>query len=58
LGYGFKESPDWKLEEDPSWVVLTRDYPTLAQTEPARFLLEMEQFVPEARKLVRSILRA
>ncbi len=58
LGYGINESSDWKLEEDPSWVVLTRDYPTLANTEPARFLLEMEQFVTEARKLVRSILRA
>jgi HD-like signal output (HDOD) protein len=57
LGYGTKESPDWKLEEDPAWAVLTRDYPTLAKTEPAHFLLEMEQFVMEARKLVRSILR-
>jgi HD-like signal output (HDOD) protein len=58
LGYGTNESPDWKLEEDPSWAVLTRDYPILAKTEPAQFLLEMEQFVLEARKLVRSILRA
>jgi HD-like signal output (HDOD) protein len=57
LGYGIDESTDWKLEEDPSWAVLTRDYPTLAKTDPARFLLEMEQFVTEARKLVRSILR-
>jgi HD-like signal output (HDOD) protein len=57
LGYGINESPDWKLEEDPAWAVLTRDYPILAQTEPAQFLLEMEQFVLEARKLVRSILR-
>jgi hypothetical protein len=58
LGYGFNESPDWKLEEDPSWAIVTRDYPILAKTEPAHFLLEMEQFVMEARKLVRSILRA
>ena len=58
LGYGINESPDWKLEEDPSWSILTRDYPHLAKTDPARFLLEMEQFVAEARKLVRSILRA
>ena len=58
LGYDFNESPDWKLEEDPSWAVLTRDFPTIANTEPARFLMEMEQFILEARKLVRSILRA
>jgi HD-like signal output (HDOD) protein len=57
LGYGIKESPDWKLEEDPSWAILTHDYPTLAKTEAGRFLSEMEQFVMEARKLVRSILR-
>jgi HD-like signal output (HDOD) protein len=58
LGYDVNESPDWKLEEDPSWAVLTRDFPSLANTEPARFLMEMEQFILEARKLVRSILRA
>jgi HD-like signal output (HDOD) protein len=58
LGYDFNESPDWKLEEDPSWAVLTRDFPMIANTEPARFLMEMEQFILEARKLVRSILRA
>jgi len=58
LGYDINESPGWKLEEDPSWVVLTRDFPSLANTEPARFLMEMEQFILEARKLVRSILRA
>jgi HD-like signal output (HDOD) protein len=58
LGYGVSEPPDWKLEEDPCWAILSRDYPNMAQTEPARFLLEMEQFVAEARKLVRSILRS
>jgi HD-like signal output (HDOD) protein len=58
LGYGVNESNGWKLEEDPSWAILTRDYPILAKTEPARFLLEMEEFVAEARKLVRSILRS
>jgi HD-like signal output (HDOD) protein len=58
LGYEISETPEWKLEEDPAWAALTRDYPTLAQTPPAQFLLEMEQFVTEARKLVRSILRA
>ena len=57
LGYGVKEMSTWKLEEDPAWAVLTRDYPTLANTSPAQFLLEMEQFVTEARKLVLSILR-
>jgi HD-like signal output (HDOD) protein len=57
LGYGFKECPDWRLEEDPSWVILTRDYPSLAKTEPTQFLSEMEDYVVEARKLVRSILR-
>jgi HD-like signal output (HDOD) protein len=57
LGYGTNESQDWKLEEDPSWAVVTREYPILAKNEPAQFLLEMEQFVVEARKLVRSILR-
>jgi HD-like signal output (HDOD) protein len=58
LGYDVNESPEWKLEEDPSWAVLTRDFPTIAHTEPARFLMEMEQFIVEARKLVRTILRA
>jgi HD-like signal output (HDOD) protein len=57
LGYGTNGSPDWKLEEDPAWVILVRDYPILAKPAPLNFLLEMEQFVTEARKLVRSILR-
>ncbi len=58
LGYGCTESSAWKLEEDPCWSLLTRDCSVIAQTEPARFFLEMEQFVSEARKLVRSILRS
>jgi HD-like signal output (HDOD) protein len=57
LGYSVNEPGDWKLEEDPSWAILARDYPVLAQTGPSSFLLDMEQFVVEARKLVRSILR-
>jgi HD-like signal output (HDOD) protein len=57
LGYGINESPDWKLENDPAWAILTRDYPFLVQTELASFFLDMEQFVSEARNLVRSILR-
>lgn len=58
LGYEISPSLDWKLEEDPSWAILTREFPTLAGAEPAGFLSEMEQFILEARKLVRSILRA
>jgi HD-like signal output (HDOD) protein len=57
LGYGTDVGPDWKLENDPAWAILTRDYPSLAQTDPARFLSDMEEFVAEAHKLVRSILR-
>jgi HD-like signal output (HDOD) protein len=57
LAYDLSEPPDWKLEEDPSWAVLTREFPTITNTEPGRFLTEMEQFILEARKLVRSILR-
>jgi len=57
LGYNLNDSVDWKLEEDPAWAIMTRDYPILVTTEPAHFLLEMEQFLAEARKLVRSILR-
>jgi len=57
LGYGVKDRSTWKLEEDPAWAVLTRDYPTLANVSSAQFHLEMEQFVTEARKLVLSILR-
>ena len=58
LGYGINEPSDWKLEEDPSWAMLTREYPVIANVEPAQFLGEMERFVAEARKLVRSILRS
>jgi len=57
MGYGFNESPDWKLEEDPGWEIMTREYPSLNRAEPAQFLQEMDQFVAEARKLVHSILR-
>ena len=57
LEYAINKIANWQLEEDPSWAVLTRAYPLLAQTGPSSFLLEMEQFVTEARKLVRSILR-
>jgi HD-like signal output (HDOD) protein len=57
LGYGINDSADWKLENDPAWAILTRSHPLLAEVEPARFLLDMEQFVGEARNLVRSILR-
>jgi HD-like signal output (HDOD) protein len=58
LGYGMDSMPDWKLEDDPSWAILTRSYPVLATTDVAHFLSDMEQFVAEARKLVRSILRS
>ena len=58
LGYGINQPADWKLEDDPSWAILARDYPSIAKTEPAQFLLEMEEFIVEARKLVCSILRA
>ena len=57
LGYCTEAPPDWKLENDPAWAILTREYPLLAQMEPERFLLDMEEFIAEARKLVRSILR-
>ncbi len=57
LGYETGESSDWKLEEDPAWLTLTRNSPSLARTEPAQFLEEMELFMVEARKLVQSILR-
>ena len=58
LGYEINPSPDWKLESDPSWAVLKRDSAALVSTGPERFLNEMEQFILEARKLVRSILRS
>lgn len=58
FGYGIKAAEDWKLEDDPSWAILTREYPSLAQTGQDQFLAEMEPFVTEARNLVRSILRA
>ena len=58
LGYDVNGSPDWKLEEDPSWAVLTREFRTIANSDPAQFLTELEQFIMEARKLVRSVLRA
>jgi putative nucleotidyltransferase with HDIG domain len=57
LGYGIEFSADWKLESDPAWVILTRECPSLRGTEPARFLSDLEQFLSETRKLVRSILR-
>jgi len=57
LGYGINEAAVWKLEEDPAWAILTRDYPALAQTGTEHFLLDMEGFAAEARKMVRSILR-
>lgn len=58
LGYGLNEPTEFKLEEDPAWAVVTREYPPLAKTDPAQFLMEMEPFVAEARKLVRSVLRS
>jgi HD-like signal output (HDOD) protein len=57
MGYGIEDSTEWKLEDDPAWAVLTREYP-LFETEPTCFLSEMQQFVGEARKVVRSILRS
>jgi len=58
LGYEMETNPDWKLEDDPTWAILTRGYPSLANTDVSRFLSDMEEFVAEGRKLVRSILRA
>jgi putative nucleotidyltransferase with HDIG domain len=58
LGYGMDTNPDWKLEDDPAWVILTREHPFLATADVTQFLSDLEQFVAEARKLVRSILRA
>ncbi len=57
MGYGIEFSSEWRLEEDPAWAILAREHPSLAKTEPARFLLDMEQFLSEARKIVRSVLR-
>jgi HD-like signal output (HDOD) protein len=57
LGYGTEISPDWKLENDPAWTILTRDYPSLTQIDPTRVLADMEEFIAEAHRLVRSILR-
>jgi len=57
LGYGIKEPAGWKLEEDPAWAILARDYPALGQSGGERFLSDMEGFAVEARKMVRSILR-
>ncbi len=58
LGYGINPQPDWKLETDPSWAVLSTEFPSLANAGSTGFSDEMEQFTLEARKLVRSILRA
>ena len=58
LGYGVNDTAGWKLEDDPAWAVLTRDYPLLGQSDNERFLLDMEGFAAEARKLVRSIMRS
>jgi HD-like signal output (HDOD) protein len=58
LGYGLEKGAGWNIEEDPAWTILSREFPSIAKTEPGSFLLEMEQFIAEARKLVRSILRA
>jgi putative nucleotidyltransferase with HDIG domain len=57
LGFEMNHLPEWNLQEDPSWLVLSRQFPQLTRVEPERFLNEMGQFTLAAGKLVRSILR-
>lgn len=57
LGYGLEKLAAWEIGEDASWLILTREFPSLANADPGSFLLEMEQFIVDARKLIRSILR-
>jgi HD-like signal output (HDOD) protein len=58
LGFEMNRLEAWKLEEDPSWLILTQPSSQLARLEPERFLLEMGQFTATAGQLVRSILRS
>lgn len=58
LGYETETHSDWKLQDDPGWSIMIRAHPFLTGIDLTQFLLDMEQFVAEARKLVRSILRA
>jgi len=57
MGYGVNEPTENTLEGDPAWEILTRHFPEVAKSSPAQFVLEVIEFVMEARRLVSSILR-
>jgi len=57
LGYGIAEPHDGDVTDDPAWTILRKNYPYLAQSDPARFASDLERFTREARNLVVSIFR-
>lgn len=58
LGYGYYEARQFDLASEPSWQVLAKKHPAVADLDLVRFTFELEEFVTEVEGLVDSILGA
>ena len=58
LGYGYYEARELDLASEPSWQVLARRYPAVAELDLVRFTFELEEVALEVERLVDSILGA
>jgi putative nucleotidyltransferase with HDIG domain len=58
LGYGYYEARQFDLASEPSWQVLAKKHPVVADLDLVRFTFELEEFVTELEGLVDSILGA
>jgi putative nucleotidyltransferase with HDIG domain len=58
LGYGYYEARQFNLASEPSWQVLAKKHPAVADLDLVRFTFELEEFTTEVEGLVDSILGA
>jgi len=58
LGYGYYEARQFDLAAEPSWQVLAKTHPAVADLDLVRFTFELEEFALEVEGLVDSILGA
>ena len=55
MGYGFYESRQFDMIEDPAWAILVENFPALNDLDLARFTFEMDEDVDEVQGLVNAV---
>jgi hypothetical protein len=56
MGYGYYEARAFDLASEPSWHLLAKKYPSVAEFDTERFTFELEETAIEVEKTVGSIL--